>query len=345
MRFGTVATAALLIGGCTGKVGGTFFSSGGSAPDSAGTGGSDAVGGVPGVGGASSPQAGGEQATSGSSGTGGEAGQASDATGGTSAGGVGGTDITGSGLWCDVQRMLADRCWSCHSNPPAKDVPMALVTAQDLVAASATDPTATNALMSLGRMQNSLRPMPPKPANPAAADEVQLMKDWIDGGMPTTCDSGTGGAGPVVDPYDTPVTCSSNTRWTRGDAESPLMHPGGACIDCHSSGEGEGPVFALAGTVFPTAHEPSDCNGVDGTLEDVKVVILDANDKTYTLDVNAAGNFFYESRGAAVALPYRAKVVRGALERLMPSAQMDGDCNICHTESGAQDAPGRIMAP
>ena len=58
--------------------------------------------------------------------------------------------------------------------------------------------------------------------------------------------------------------------------------------------------------------------------------------------VNAAGNFYYSG---TVALPYRAKVVRGTSERIMPIAQTSGDCNGCHTQNGANGAPGRIMLP
>src|SRR4051812_35859083 len=36
-------------------------------------------------------------------------------------------------------------------------------------------------------------------------------------------------------PYDTPVTCTSNTHWTRGDRGSASMHPGGPCVACHKT--------------------------------------------------------------------------------------------------------------
>ena len=39
------------------------------------------------------------------------------------------------------------------------------------------------------------------------------------------------------------------------------MRPGHACITCHTQ-EDEGPVFAFAGTVYPTGHEPNECYGV-----------------------------------------------------------------------------------
>lgn len=121
------------------------------------------------------------------------------------------------------------------------------------------------------------------------------------------------------------------------------MHPGVACIDCHtSSNNREAPSFTIAGTVYPTAHEPADCNGLDGTTDGVQVVITDAKGKKLTLDVNDVGNF---SSVATLTMPYTAKVVSGSKERVMSASQTTGDCNSCHTESGASGAPGRIMAP
>ncbi len=170
------------------------------------------------------------------------------------------------------------------------------------------------------------------------------------GGSPTIITPG-GGGGSAGAPgtssslaasasdFATASVCSSDAHWTRGDRESPLMHPGGTCISCHSSGEG--PAFSIAGTVYPTGHEPNDCNGVDGA-GDVQVVITDAAGSVLTLDVNAAGNFSSNSR---IAMPFHAKVVTMGQERAMAAAQTTGDCNGCHTEGGANGAPGRIMLP
>jgi len=231
---------------------------------------------------------------------------------------------------------------------------MPIVTYDDLVAPSRSEPTKSVAVLSVERMQDTMSPMPPAPATPATTAEVAVVQAWLDAGMPSTCDAGAAGApgaggdgGVVENPYDTPTTCTTNQHWTRGDQESPNMHPGGACISCHTSGgEEEGPRFTLAGTVFPSAHEPTDCNGFDGQADPAQVIVIDANGATITMDVNSVGNFSYEARGGtSVALPYRAKVVRGGLERVMTAEQQSGDCNACHTETGTKDAPGRIMAP
>jgi hypothetical protein len=104
--------------------------------------------------------------------------------------------------------------------------------------------------------------------------------------------------------------------------------------------------MTIAGTVYPTAHEPDDCDGVSGG--DVQVVITDAAGKTLTLSVNAAGNFY---SSATITMPFNAKVVSGTKERAMQAARSTGDCNTCHTASGTNttpgeaSAPGRIMAP
>ena len=48
---------------------------------------------------------------------------------------------TGQGLPCDVQRVLADNCWKCHSSPPKFGAPMPLTTHAQLIAAATSDAT------------------------------------------------------------------------------------------------------------------------------------------------------------------------------------------------------------
>jgi hypothetical protein len=112
------------------------------------------------------------------------------------------------------------------------------------------------------------------------------------------------------------------------------MRPGIGCKSCHS--------FTIAGTVYPTAHEPMNCNGVNGSTG-VRVVITGANGTTVTLTPSAAGNFY---SNAAVTAPYTAKITNTAGgARAMVMMQSTGDCNSCHSQNGANGAPGRIMAP
>lgn len=115
------------------------------------------------------------------------------------------------------------------------------------------------------------------------------------------------------------------------------MHPGGSCIACHES-QGEGPVFQVAGTVYASAAEKTDCLGSAGP----EVVVTGDDGKSVTLATNSAGNFSHQG---ALAFPLKVKVVQGGKTRDMLSPVTDGDCNGCHDETGKQGAPGRILAP
>ena len=119
------------------------------------------------------------------------------------------------------------------------------------------------------------------------------------------------------------------------------MHPGGICMSCHSTNR-EAPKFVVAGTVYPTLHEPDDCNGQNGTTG-VTVVITDANGKQLPpIPVNEVGNFHY---AGTIAIPFNAKVVARGKENRMAASQTIGECNACHTKDGLNSAPGRITAP
>ena len=115
------------------------------------------------------------------------------------------------------------------------------------------------------------------------------------------------------------------------------MHPGGACISCHATTP-EAPTLALGGTVYPTAHEPDDCMGAAGAT----VEITDANGVVTTLPSNGSGNFLFEG---TVAFPYTARVLYQGRERRMMGSRTTGNCGSCHTETGKNGAPGRIMLP
>lgn len=146
--------------------------------------------------------------------------------------------------------------------------------------------------------------------------------------------------------YATPVQCSSGTHWTQGNSGSAQMQPGSACRTCHvAGGSASKKPFDIAGTVYATAHEPTDCNGT--SVSGATVVITDANGASTSFAVNSAGNFYHNDLFgfATLAKPLKAKVVYGGKQRVMVGAITDGDCNKCHTVSGTSLAPGRIMLP
>lgn len=146
-----------------------------------------------------------------------------------------------------------------------------------------------------------------------------------------------GGGDGSANIYTTPLVCTSKSTWTGGESGSPLMHPGRACITCHA--QQGGPGFTIAGTIYPTAHEPDDCYGVAGPLT---VIVTGANNETVNVSLDGAGNFY---SSAMITPPFQVKVTNGTQERVMTTAVTEGDCNRCHTTAGAAGAPGRVMAP
>jgi hypothetical protein len=224
---------------------------------------------------------------------------------------------------------------------------MSLVTYSDLIAPAVSDPAKKEADVCVTRMQETASPMPPKPAAAATSAQIATLQNWIAAGYP----QGNCGAdgGPSIDAsvpasiYATPLMCSSGITAGGFGEGSSTMDPGQPCVSCHAA-QG-GPAFVFGGTVYPTAHEPDNCNGVNGTTDGAQVVITDKNGKTITMNVNSAGNFYYSGVSGAVAFPYQAQVKQGGKSRAMTTAQTTGDCNSCHTVNGANMAPGRIMLP
>jgi hypothetical protein len=147
------------------------------------------------------------------------------------------------------------------------------------------------------------------------------------------------GAAPSADPLAAAPTCTSGMTWTKGNHGSAEMNPGLACIACHSTMNG--PDLTIAGTVYPTGHEPDLCFGADGA-SGVQVVITGADGQTITLTPVPSGDFHL---GTRLMMPFTAKVTYKGRERAMTAAQTSGDCNGCHTQSGANGAPGRITLP
>jgi len=274
------------------------------------------------------------------SGLGGNGGTASGA-GGSNNVGVGGQGGSANvGLPCEVQTILVKYCASCHGAPPSGGAPQSLVTYADLTKQDPSNTAMTEAQVALQRMQSTTSPMPPSPAAVATAAEIATLQNWINGGYPSGSCGGDAGT-PPSDPLNAPPTCTSKTTWARGTNGASSMEPGQACISCHAGTGGETPKFVIAGTLYPTGHEPDNCNGTSGS--GAKVVVTGSNGTTVTLTPNSVGNF---SSTASLPPPYQAKVVSSAgVERVMSTTASSGDCNSCHTQSGANNAPGRITVP
>jgi cytochrome c5 len=250
-----------------------------------------------------------------------------------------------TGLPCDVQAVLENRCLACHGGQMT-GVP-SMLNYDDMLAKSKIDPTKTLAQLSLDRMKSTTSPMPPPPAVAPDPDEIQTFADWVAAGTPkgAVCTDPPPPApdgGALVDGGDagsTALKCTSGKTWTMGNTKSPLMHPGFACNACHQVLGG--PNLRIAGTVYPSLHEPNDCDG-KSPPPTLTVIITDKNGRVTNLPVNAAGNF---STPTKIQTPYKAKITDGVTTRAMIGSVTSGDCNSCHTEVGANGAPGRVMSP
>jgi hypothetical protein len=358
-----IACAILVpIIGCTGIAGDdpTMVEGGGSGVQAAGNtsaAGANSSSGASSTGNAGSTAIAGWSSNGGSTGNAGSSASAAagagglDAMGGTSASGgtANGGNCSVEALPAALQTLLTNKCASCHGATPLPTLP-SLVSYANLVAPSKSDPGKTYAVVALARLQSTTMPMPPAPGTPASASDIATLQDFISKGYPKpSCPSGGGGAGggggggsagaPSLDPLNAQPTCTSMTSWSNGNRGSASMNPGMACISCHKSGEG--PSFSIAGTVYPTGHEPDRCNSSVGTAG-ARIVIIGADGKMTTLTPNAVGNF---SSNATIKTPYQAKVTYQGRERIMTTPQSSGDCNSCHSQNGSMLAPGRITVP
>ena len=340
-----------------GGYGGPACASSSTGAGMGGGGGSTGGSGNPGGGGSNGGASAGSTGGGGNTGGGARGGGGGGGAGTTGAGGMAGTGGAIAGVPCEVQAVFAAHCTSCHGARPTAGAPMSLVTYADLTAPARSDPTRTVASMAVLRMQSAANPMPPAPASLVASGEIATISSWIAAGYPATgcgtgagtgggtgADGGTGAPeGGVVtpDPFAVPPTCTSNTYWSGGEGAA-TMNPGLACISCHR-GEREAPTFTIAGTLYPTAHEPDRCNGAGAAASaGARIVITGADGNSVTLTPNTAGNFYYQG---AVATPFHARVTYMGRTRDMGQSQTSGDCNSCHTQNGANQAPGRILLP
>ena len=143
---------------------------------------------------------------------------------------------------------------------------------------------------------------------------------------------GQGGAGPVG-------PCTSGKLWTDPNQASANMTPGRACIACHAQNP-ESPHFSVAGTVYPTLHEPDDCMAPPAS--GATVVVTGADAVEISMPVRSTGNFF---SSAHVAAPFTAKITYQGKERAAQHPHTEGDCNVCHSATGSSGAPGRLLLP
>jgi hypothetical protein len=250
-----------------------------------------------------------------------------------------------SDIPCEALTALSKNCHACHSNPPV-GAPFSLVSSADFTRASPTDPGQTIAQRAKSRIHDPDFPMPPASRPRPSSLELAAIDAWLDAGAPVgeSCADGNPVPPPPAEPPPPALlVCTSGRFWDvantyDGDEK---MNPGLACITCHAANEG--PSFHVGGTVYPTLHENDRCYGVEAIG---RVEVTDAEGRIYSAAINAYGNFRIDRSAGLMTFPIRAKVISSSGSvREMPIPAPHGNCNACHTEQGANGAPGRILAP
>jgi hypothetical protein len=160
------------------------------------------------------------QTTGGSGGsTGGTGSQPATAggSGGTAGAPTGGFLAAGAELPCEVRAIISEHCGTCHTSPTKFGAPMPLVSEADFRAIAPMS-TETVAQRVLARVTDDAKAMPPTPNPRLTAAEIDVLRTWIDAGVPDgTCTTdppmGTGGMGGSgsTDPLPPDVTCYTLT--------------------------------------------------------------------------------------------------------------------------------------
>jgi hypothetical protein len=261
--------------------------------------------------------------------------------GGGSGGAGGGAAL--DGLPCDISTLIATKCDSCHGATLAAGAPWPITSRAQLLEMSPTYPGQTKAQRSLIRMQAGT--MPPAPATGATTTELAAFNTWVTSGEPAGACAAGGGGGSSIQP----TTCKSGSHYRGG--EGPDMEPGKSCQGCHVTQKPSRNYFFM-GTVFPNVHEANGCNAQPPAGLQVQIIDKNGNVVISMTPYSLSGNFYFPaktavgSNGQPIALPYTAKVISasGAVS-VMSTPQMSGDCSSCHSEQGANGAPGRVVWP
>jgi hypothetical protein len=121
---------------------------------------------------------------------------------GSSTPGAGGGSGASGALPCDVERVLQQRCQSCHQRPPLFGAPMPLLTWSDTQAPALSGQGAVRQMMK-SKIENGLMPPPSTPSGPLSAAEKATLVAWLEAGTPmgtqacsATGDGGAGGDAP-----------------------------------------------------------------------------------------------------------------------------------------------------
>lgn len=92
--------------------------------------------------------------------------------------------ITSDILPCDIDAIFAERCRTCHADPPLSGAPMPLLTLKDLYADAVLTP-GKKVYEAVGiRIHDDARPMPQRPNPRLTLSETATLDAWIAAGAP-----------------------------------------------------------------------------------------------------------------------------------------------------------------
>jgi hypothetical protein len=196
------------------------------------------------------------------------------------------------------------------------------------MATAKEDATKNEAQLSLVRMKDTARPMPPG-ALPSAA-EVAVLENWINAGYPMgscgSVDGGDGGNGPPIGP---PPSVFGGAPPFSPHTGPNTHNAGQDCMSCHT-GKGDANRFSFGGTVYDGNGQP---------VVGAEVRLVDAMGRATSVYTGPKGTFY---SGSAFTAPAHVGVRNAAASKDMFTAldaTNGGACSSCHCTGASCSVP------
>ncbi|MDH5671821.1 MAG: hypothetical protein OEZ06_06700 [Myxococcales bacterium] len=143
-----------------------------------------------------------DQAATGAAGAAAEAAPSTSSTAGVGEGAAGATQASQDDPFCQALTVFGSACQSCHGKELAGGAPFPLLSYEDVLAPSLSDPSKTVAEMIAVRIHEETRPMPPLSQKPLSDDQLATLDAWLDAGTPAPtveCAALPSDPGPIVE--------------------------------------------------------------------------------------------------------------------------------------------------
>jgi Copper type II ascorbate-dependent monooxygenase, C-terminal domain/Copper type II ascorbate-dependent monooxygenase, N-terminal domain len=150
-------------------------------------------------------------------------------TAGSTSGGTEGTAGAANNLPCDVQKLLKDKCQTCHGAPLMGAAPMPLITLADFNATSKVMAGQKVSARVKARINDTKLPMPPAGRDPLTAAEKSALEAFINGGLKpstavcTASPSATGGTGGTGGMTTTGGPVGVGSDWQPPDSDCDVL--------------------------------------------------------------------------------------------------------------------------